>query len=147
MSADKPADNAHHGNISQTRYERCFDYDAANAAACSNWRSVAKSGESYSNPIARFYRATVRYASGAWSGVSAAMLDNIIGHQPFGLDLRVDAAITGLTAADVVERLKAGDPPIWTRVRDWEDCITIHVFGLNEGEERIVGGRIAALFG
>ena len=80
-------------------------------------------------------------------GVSAAMLDNIIGHQPFGLDLRVDAAITGMTAADVVERLKAGDPPIWTRVRDWEDCITIHVFGLNEGEERIVGERIAGLFG
>ena len=75
LSADKPSDNAHHGDISQsqTRYERCFDDDAANAAACGDWRSVTKSGESYSGPIARFYRATVRYASGAWSGVSAAI--------------------------------------------------------------------------
>ena len=75
LSADKSADNAHHGNISesQTRYERCFDDDAADAAACGDWRSVTKSGESYSSPIALFYRATVRYASGAWSGVSAAI--------------------------------------------------------------------------
>ena len=75
LSADKPTDNSHHGDISesQTRYERCFDDDAANAAACGDWRSVTKSGESYSSPIARFYRATVRYASGAWSGVSAAI--------------------------------------------------------------------------
>lgn len=41
---------------------------------------------------------------------------------------------------------KQGDPPIWTRVKDWEDFITIHVFGLNEGEEKIVGQRIADLF-
>ena len=75
LRSDKPSDNAHHGDISQsqTRYERCFDDDAANAAACGDWRSVTKSGESYSSPIARFYRATVRYASGAWSGVSAAI--------------------------------------------------------------------------
>jgi hypothetical protein len=31
-------------------------------------------------------------------------------------------------------------------VKDWEDFITIHVFGLNEGEEKIVGQRIADLF-
>ena len=80
-------------------------------------------------------------------GVSAVMLENIIGHQPFGLDLRVDPSVTGMTAADVVEKLKAGDPPIWTRVRDWEDCITIHTFGLSEGEEYLVGERIAELFG
>ena len=73
LSADKPADNAHHGNISQTRYQGCFDDDAADAAACGDWRSVTKSGESYSSPIARFYRATVRYASVAWSGVSVAI--------------------------------------------------------------------------
>ena len=79
-------------------------------------------------------------------GVTATMLDNIIGHQPFGLDLTIDPEAAGITAADVVARLKDGDPPIWTRVRDWEDCITIHVFGLNEGEERIVASRIAELF-
>ena len=80
-------------------------------------------------------------------GVSAAMLDNIIGHQPFGLDVRVDAAVAGLTAAELVERLKAGDPPIWTRVRDWEDCITIHTFGMNAGEEYVVAERIREVVG
>ena len=79
-------------------------------------------------------------------GVSAVMLDNIIGHQPFGLDLRVDPSVTGMTVQDVVDKLKAGDPPIWTRVRDWEDCITIHTFGMSEGEEYVVGERIAELF-
>ena len=80
-------------------------------------------------------------------GVSAVMLDNIIGHQPFGLDVRVDAAVAGLTAAELVERLKAGDPPIWTRVRDWEDCITIHTFGMNAGEEHVVAERIREAVG
>ena len=58
----------------------------------------------------------------------------------------VATAVTGMTVHEVVDKLKAGDPPIWTRVRDWEDCITIHTFGLNEGEEHIVGERIAELF-
>ena len=58
----------------------------------------------------------------------------------------VATAVTGMTVHEVVDRLKAGDPPIWTRVRDWEDCVTIHTFGLSEGEEHIVGERIADLF-
>jgi len=73
-------------------------------------------------------------------------LDNIIGHQPFGFNLWVDEAVTGMNIRQVADKLKAGDPPIWTRVRDWEDFITIHMFGLNENEEHIVGDRIAALF-
>jgi hypothetical protein len=65
---------------------------------------------------------------------------------PYGLTLEVDPSVTGLTVYDVVTRLKEGDPPIWTRVRDGEDWIAIHVFGLNEGEDKIVGQRIAELF-
>ena len=38
-------------------------------------------------------------------------------------------------------------PPIWTRVRDGEDQIIIHVFGLKDGEDALVGQRIAGLFG
>ncbi len=79
-------------------------------------------------------------------GVRVEMLDNIIGHQPFGFNLWVDEAVTGMNIRQVADKLKAGDPPIWTRVRDWEDFITIHMFGLNENEEHIVGDRIAALF-
>lgn len=80
-------------------------------------------------------------------GLKAEMMDNIIGHQPFGVSLEVDAAAAGFSAQELVDRLKAGDPPIWTRVRDGENHIDIHVFGLYEGEERVVGERIAAEFG
>jgi D-glucosaminate-6-phosphate ammonia-lyase len=79
-------------------------------------------------------------------GVKAQFIDNIIGHMPYGLTLEVDPSVTGLTIYDVVTRLKEGDPPIWTRVRDGEHWIAIHVFGLNEGEDKIVGQRIAELF-
>ena len=80
-------------------------------------------------------------------GLSAEMMDNIIGHQPFGVHLEIDPDAAGFTAQDLVDRLKAGDPPIWTRVREGENHIDIHVFGLYEGEERVVGERIAAEFG
>ena len=80
-------------------------------------------------------------------GVSAELITNIIGHQPFGVELHIDPAVTGMTAEDVVERLKAGDPPVWTRVRDGENFIIMHVFGLSEGQDTYVGQRIASLFG
>ena len=80
-------------------------------------------------------------------GLKARMLENVIGHQPFGVHIEVDSSVTGMTALDVVDRLKAGDPPVWTRVRDGEDFIVIHGFGLSEGEDKIVGERIAAIFG
>ena len=80
-------------------------------------------------------------------GLKGGMIDNVIGHHAFGVHLEMDPAVAGLTPHEVVDRLKSGDPPIWTRVRDGEDWIDIHVFGLNEGEDRIVGERIAALFG
>lgn len=73
LSADKPSDNAHHGNISSANYQACADDDAVSAAACGDWEGIDDSAETFSSPIAKFYRATVRYASGALSGVSAAV--------------------------------------------------------------------------
>jgi hypothetical protein len=70
----------------------------------------------------------------------------MIGHQPFGVQVRVNESVTGLTLQDVVDKLKQGDPPVWTRARDGDDYIALHIFGLSEGEEEIVGNRIAALF-
>ena len=78
-------------------------------------------------------------------GVQVSMMDNIIGHQPFGVQLRIDEKITGLSLQDIVNELNAGTPPIWTRVREDEDFISLHIFGLKEGEEEIVGSRIAEL--
>jgi D-glucosaminate-6-phosphate ammonia-lyase len=64
-----------------------------------------------------------------------------------GVTTRFINNVTGISVLGVVDRLKAGDPPIWTRVREGESWITIHVFGLREGEDRTVGERIAAIFG
>jgi L-seryl-tRNA(Ser) seleniumtransferase len=79
-------------------------------------------------------------------GLKVEMGDSVIGHQPFGVNIEVDSSVAGMTALEVVDKLKAGDPPVWTRVRESENFITIHGFGLNEGEDKIVGERIAALF-
>ena len=51
-----------------------------------------------------------------------------------------------MSAQNLVETLKEGDPPIWTRVRDGDDYIAIHMFGLKVGEEEIVAERIKELF-
>ena len=80
-------------------------------------------------------------------GVNLRVIDNVVGPMPYGVRLEVNQGVTGLTHQDVVDRLKAGDPPIWTRVREGEEFITIHVFGLSDGEDKVVGERIAALFG
>ena len=48
----------------------------------------------------------------------------------------------------VVDMLKAGAPPIWTRVSVTgknDDFIDIHMFGLNDGEDVIVADRIKSV--
>ena len=39
-------------------------------------------------------------------------------------------------------KLKNHNPSIWTRIPEDEDKISIHVFGLNDGEAEIVGESI-----
>jgi L-seryl-tRNA(Ser) seleniumtransferase len=80
-------------------------------------------------------------------GVTAELITNVIGHHAFGVSVSIDPSVAGLTTQNVVDRLKDGDPPIWTRVRDGDDTINLQTFGLHPGEEHIVAGRIAALFG
>lgn len=97
LSADKPSDNAHHGNIDRASYQACADDDAVSAAACGDWEGIDDSEESYSSPIAKFYRATVRYASGALSGVSAAIKITwraaTVTFSPVSLSLREDEGL------------------------------------------------------
>ncbi len=80
-------------------------------------------------------------------GLTATMLTNVIGHQPFGVSIELTGPETGITLQGIVDELKTGDPPIWTRVVKGEDSITIHGYGLSEGQDKIVGDRIAAIFG
>ncbi len=75
-------------------------------------------------------------------GVTVEMNQNIIGHQPFGVFVTVDPAVTGKTNQDVVDALREYEPAIWTRVPDGATRITLHVFGLDAGQPEIVGKAI-----
>jgi len=78
--------------------------------------------------------------------IDVNIIDNIIGHQPFGLTIRPNIN-ADFTIEDLVQKLKSGDPPVWTRKslygKEGDDCMDIHMFGLNDGEENIVAARIA----
>jgi len=71
-------------------------------------------------------------------GIKVEMINNIIGHQPFGLSLDIDSSIYDTTNIDFVEILKNTSPSIWTRVPDDEKHIVIHVFGMNDEQSNIV---------
>ena len=79
-------------------------------------------------------------------GVTARFIENVIGHHAFGVELNFDPAITGMTNAEVVEKLKDGAPPVWTRFHAGERGIVLQTFGLKAGEEAIVCERILGLF-
>lgn len=97
LSVGKPANNAHHSNIDRARYQVRADDDAANAAACGDWEGIDDSQDTSASPIAKFYRSTVRYVSGAWPGVSSAI--NMTWHaaavtfSPTSLSLREDEGV------------------------------------------------------
>lgn len=80
-------------------------------------------------------------------GVDVNIIDNIIGHQPFGLSLDIDTNIYQTTNEEFVEILKNSTPPIWTRVPDGEKTIVIHVFGMNLEQSNIVGRIIKEKLG
>ena len=88
---------------------------------------------------------TIASALDGIAGVDAKVINNVMGHQPFGLELTIDESIHGFNNEVLVQKLKEGDPPIWTRVPDGAEYVSIHVFGLSDGEPEIVGKRLADL--
>ena len=71
-------------------------------------------------------------------GVEVNLIDNIIGHQPFGLSLDIDEKFFNTNNEKFVEILKNSNPQVWTRVPDGEKSIIIHVFGMNQDQSEIV---------
>ncbi len=59
----------------------------------------------------------------------------------YGMRIDWDPAQVKKSAAQVVEELKQGEPPIWVRLSD--PGILVAVVCLNEGEDAIVGERLA----
>jgi L-seryl-tRNA(Ser) seleniumtransferase len=78
-------------------------------------------------------------------GVEVTMMGNTIGHQPFGVELKLDKDATGYTTDELVDVLKDGDPRIWVRTTEPGAPIVLHAFGLNAGEAQLVGETIAGL--
>ncbi|SVC55454.1 uncharacterized protein METZ01_LOCUS308308, partial [marine metagenome] len=78
-------------------------------------------------------------------GLQVKIINNIIGHQPFGLSFDIDESKFGINNESFVELLKNNEPSIWTRVPDGEKSIVIHVFGMNSKEAEIVGDSISKI--
>ncbi|MEZ5356634.1 MAG: hypothetical protein R2762_28695 [Bryobacteraceae bacterium] len=62
------------------------------------------------------------------------------------LSVEWDEGVRKLTAAAAVDRLKAGDPPIWVS-RVGEGALRISPWMLKDGEHEVVADRIRGLFG
>ena len=93
----------------------------------------------------RMSRTVLAEVSGI-AGLDVSVMDNVIGHQPFGVRLNVDPAVAGMTNEDVVARLKEGEPPVWTRVKEGEDLSPSTCSGCGTGRRRW-WGRIAGCLG
>jgi L-seryl-tRNA(Ser) seleniumtransferase len=77
-------------------------------------------------------------------GVTVSLNTNIMGHQPYGVFVSLDPDIVGFTNDDLVQKLRDGDPSIWTRVPEGATQLELHVFGLGDGQAELVGNAIAA---
>ncbi len=63
-----------------------------------------------------------------------------------GLTVTVDAEATGQTGAEVVEKLRAGNPSIWVREHDSDNRFSIRMLTLGEGQEFIIADRLRQIF-
>jgi D-glucosaminate-6-phosphate ammonia-lyase len=83
---------------------------------------------------------TIRKAAAAVSGVTAEVfVPEVANHVPH-VKVSWDAAARGITAAKVVEVLRAGEPSIGTRNEG--DALVIGVWMMRPGEEAIVARRL-----
>lgn len=92
--------------------------------------------ETRSNNVARHLKGI--------KGVKPTVDPNTIGAEAFGLTVVISPSVSGKSAREVADQLKLGDPPIWT----WpgrENDIHISPYGLHDGEDEVVGQRLAAI--
>jgi L-seryl-tRNA(Ser) seleniumtransferase len=74
-------------------------------------------------------------------GVRSEVIRSTLGTTPHGVRIEIDPAVLGKSMDDVVEELKAGDPPIWTR--HFGGVMTVAVVQLADGQDETVGRRLA----
>jgi len=82
----------------------------------------------------------IRSSAAAVAGVTAEIfVPEVANHVPH-VRISWDAAAKGMTAADAVNRLRAGEPSIGTRSEG--DAVVIGVWMMNPGEEKVVARRL-----
>jgi L-seryl-tRNA(Ser) seleniumtransferase len=82
----------------------------------------------------------IRGSAAAVPGVKAEIfVPEVANHVPH-VRISWDAAAKGMTAADAVNRLRAGEPSVGTRSEG--DAVVIGVWMMNPGEEQIVARRL-----
>ena len=80
-------------------------------------------------------------------GIKVQVKENSIGHYPFGVTIELEDDTKSLIG--VVENLKNGKPSIWLRCNADMDGVlddtklAVSPFGLHDGEEEIVGAKLA----
>jgi L-seryl-tRNA(Ser) seleniumtransferase len=83
---------------------------------------------------------TIRNSAAAVAGVNAEVfVPEVANHVPH-VRISWDAAAKGLTPADAVKKLRAGEPSIGTRTEG--DAVVIGVWMMRPGEEKIVARRL-----
>ena len=85
----------------------------------------------------------IRSSAAAVAGVTAEIfVPEVANHVPH-VRISWDAAAKGLTPADAVKELRAGEPSIGTRTEG--DAVVVGVWMMQPGEERIVARRLRAV--
>src|SRR5262249_5441245 len=82
----------------------------------------------------------IRASAASIPGVRAEVfVPEVANHVPH-VRISWDAAARGMTAADAVSKLRAGEPSIGTRSED--DAVVVGVWMMRSGEAKIVGRRL-----
>jgi L-seryl-tRNA(Ser) seleniumtransferase len=82
----------------------------------------------------------IRRSAAAVAGVNAEVfVPEVANHVPH-VRISWDASAKGLTAADVVKRLRDGEPSIGTRSEG--DALIVGVWMMRPGEDKIVARRL-----
>ena len=94
------------------------------------------------------YEARVSAIRPSLSDIDGITLEDFTPDGPLeGLTVISDPDVTGMTGAEIVEELRAGNPSIWVRESDLGDRFAIRMMTLKEGGERVIVDRLKEILG
>ena len=94
------------------------------------------------------YEARTSAIRAGLAGLGGVSLEDLADDGPVeGLVVIVDEDSAGMTGADVVEELRAGNPSVWVREFDSGDRFGIRLLTLSEGAEEVIIERLREILG